>query len=202
MKKSLFSVLVLLIMAGMSTAAQWKFPQNIKFDTNEVYVGSGDTAYTKKFVKSGDVWTIGKIAIVDTNIQAQQDTLNIGSGATGGVKVFQRICFPFGNFFGYDSTKFDTLCTKCGDSTNTAFVNSEGLSSDSLIISAIDTTQMTRTSLGGDSLWVSNGYFVPVTDPAPYIDFMVIGNSGLANTVKVIMMMWKFNGYPTVGGSR
>ena len=147
-------------------------PKNTRCDVCTVYVKADTTVYTKKFMWGADAWKRGKIAFFDTNI-VSQDTIDIGTG----VKIRQRLCMFTGNAFGYDSTEMDTLCDVCGDSTLSAFVNAEGLSSDSLIMSTIDTTQMGLHALGGDSLWISDGYFVPVTDPAGMIDYEVTGNS-------------------------
>ncbi|MFA6152954.1 MAG: hypothetical protein WC716_16650 [Chitinophagaceae bacterium] len=195
MKKILLATLTL-IFALSADSATWRNPKNIRIEACTVYVAANSTVYSKKFTWAGDAWKIGKVAIQDTNL-VDQDTINIGSGATGGVEIKQRICTPFGNLFGYDSLKFDTLCTICGDTTLIAFTNAEGLSKDSMVCAAIDTSKMILTSLGGDSLWISKGYFSLLPDPSPMTDFQIKGNSGFGATVKrIIMMFWVFDKIP------
>lgn len=172
-------------------------PLNTRLDTATVFLKAGDSVYTKKFKFANRAWKVGKVAIFDTNI-VDQDTLNIGTGATGGVHILQRLCFIAGNLFGFDTTDSDTVCDVCGDSLNSPFINAEGLSADSLIMAACDTTHMKRASFEGDSMWISRGYFVSVPDPGILFDYKIKANSGFGSTVKkVIMMIWSFEGVPT-----
>jgi hypothetical protein len=189
--KKLF-LTVLFLTAFEGGAYIQKFPQNIVVETTAVYVAAGDTADTRLFLLSARAWRRGKIAIYDTNI-VSQDTIDIGTG----VKILQYVCFPTGNLFGYDSTIMDTLCDLCGDSAGFPFVNIGGLSGDSLILATMDTSEMKLTSLGGDSLWVSNGYFQMQSDASGYTRFRTIGNSDLGATVKrIVFIIESFLGEP------
>jgi hypothetical protein len=184
---------ICLLFASLAMGATHKLPQNVRFQACTVYVKADTTVYSKKLYFGASAWRMGKVAIFDTNI-VTQDTLNIGAG----VKIRQRICFPVGNTFGYDSVQ-DTMCDVCGDSTKSAFLNQPVLSGDSVICNEIDTSEMGQWYLGrrGDTLWVTNGYFVMVPDPSPATDFEVTGTATFGSTVKrVIIMIWDFLGYP------
>jgi len=186
--------IALLLTAVCAFGAERRMPANVRLDVDTIYVKADTTVYGKYFAWGSDAWRIGKLMLRDTSkTDATGDAISVGTG----VQVRQEVCFPTGNTFGYDASKMDTLCVLCGDTNSIFFNNSEGLSSDSVITSATDTTRMTYTSLGGDSLYVSDGYYVLQSDPAPLVRFRYTGNSDMGSTmIQILNAIWVFDHIP------
>jgi len=158
------------------------------------YVGADETVYTNPVSFAKRAWRVGQMAFRDTAI-AKQDTIDMGDGVT----VWQQLGILRG--FGQTAAQrlqIDTSWITIGDSALTCFVNAEGLSSDSVICTAVDTTMTFFGKMGipGDSLQITNGYFSLLPDPAPLTRFKVTGASDIANVLAVYVIINDFEGVP------
>lgn len=180
MKRVFFFVLS---MAAMAAAGPY-LPQNVTTHVCSVTVAADDTAYTNPVALAGYSYKVLKVAYKDTSI-AKQDTIDAGDA----FKIYLQHGFiigrPFANYYQ------DTLWTKMGDTTGSAFLHNYQLSSDSLICESMDTTKTVLAEIGnpGDSVQVSIGYHSVLPDPAALNRFMVIGASDIANTLRVYVIL-------------